>query len=60
LKPGDLVEIDTVHLMVDVKRRIYVYVLIDMPESANQTIMHTSRDSIERCRRSVWTRRKEM
>lgn len=30
LKPGDLVEIDTIHLMVDEKKRIYVYVLIDV------------------------------
>ena len=29
LKPGDLVEIDTIHLMVDDKKRIYIYVLID-------------------------------
>jgi transposase InsO family protein len=30
LKPGDLVEIDTIHLMVDEKKRAYVYVLIDV------------------------------
>ena len=30
LKPGDLVEIDTIHLMVDKKKRIYIYVLIDV------------------------------
>ena len=30
LQPGDLVEIDTIHLMVDEKRRIYIYVLIDV------------------------------
>ena len=30
LKPGDLVEIDTIHLMVDEKKRIYIYVLIDV------------------------------
>lgn len=30
LKPGDLVEIDTIHLMVDEKKRIYVFVLIDV------------------------------
>lgn len=30
LNPGDLVEIDTIHLMVDKKKRIYVYVLIDV------------------------------
>src|SRR3989344_119270 len=30
LKPGDLVEIDTIHLMVDDKKRIYIYVLIDV------------------------------
>jgi transposase InsO family protein len=29
-KPGDLVQIDTIHLMVDKKKRIYVYVLIDV------------------------------
>lgn len=29
LKPGDLIEIDTIHLMIDEKRRIYIYVLID-------------------------------
>jgi transposase len=28
--PGDLLEIDTIHLMVDAKKRIYVYVLIDV------------------------------
>jgi transposase InsO family protein len=30
LKPGDLVEVDTIHLMVDQTRRIYVYTLIDV------------------------------
>ena len=30
LKPGDLVEIDTIHLMVDKKKRVYVHVLIDV------------------------------
>lgn len=30
LKPGDLVEIDTIHLMTGKKTRIYVYVLIDV------------------------------
>ena len=30
LKPGDLVEIDTIHLMTGEKTRIYVYVLIDV------------------------------
>lgn len=30
LQPGDLVEIDTIHLMVDKKKRIYVYTLIDV------------------------------
>lgn len=30
LKPGDLLEIDTIHLMIDAKKRIYVYVLIDV------------------------------
>jgi len=30
LKPGDLVEVDTIHLMVDKKTRIYVFVLIDV------------------------------
>lgn len=30
LHPGDLVEIDTIHLMVDKKKRIYVFVLIDV------------------------------
>ena len=29
LKPGDLVELDTIHLMIDEKKRIYIYVLID-------------------------------
>lgn len=29
-KPGDLVEIDTIHLMVNEKKRIYVYTLIDV------------------------------
>ena len=28
--PGDLVEIDTIHLMVDEQKRTYVYVLIDV------------------------------
>lgn len=28
--PGDLVEMDTIHLMVDKKKRIYVFVLIDV------------------------------
>lgn len=30
LKPGDLVEIDTIHLMVNEDERIYVYVLLDV------------------------------
>lgn len=30
LKPGDLVMVDTIHLMIDGKRRIYVYTLIDV------------------------------
>lgn len=30
LKVGDLVEIDTIHLMIDKKTRIYVFVLIDV------------------------------
>lgn len=30
LKSGDLVELDTVHLMVSEKRRIYIFVLIDV------------------------------
>ena len=30
LKAGDLVELDTIHLMVDAKTRIYIFVLIDV------------------------------
>ena len=30
LKAGDLIEIDTIHLMIDKKKRIYVFVLIDV------------------------------
>jgi putative transposase len=30
LKAGDLVEMDTIHLMVDEKKRIYVFTLIDV------------------------------
>ena len=30
LKSGDLIEIDTIHLMVDKKKRIYVFTLIDV------------------------------
>jgi putative transposase len=30
LKPGDLVEMDTIHLMINEKKRIYVYTLIDV------------------------------
>lgn len=30
LKPGDLVMVDTIHLMVDERTRIYVYTLIDV------------------------------
>ena len=30
MEPGDLVEIDTIHLMVDKKKRIYIYTLIDV------------------------------
>lgn len=30
LKAGDLVQIDTIHLMIDEKHRIYVFVLIDV------------------------------
>lgn len=29
-KPGDLVEMDTIHLMISKKKRIYVFVLIDV------------------------------
>lgn len=29
LKPGDLVELDTIHLMISEKKRIYVFTLID-------------------------------
>ncbi|HEX9503122.1 MAG TPA: DDE-type integrase/transposase/recombinase [Patescibacteria group bacterium] len=29
-KPGDLVQVDTIHLMVDQTKRIYVYTLIDV------------------------------
>ncbi len=29
LAPGDLVEIDTIHLMIDEKKRLYIFVLID-------------------------------
>ncbi len=29
-KPGDLVQLDTIHLMTDNKKRIYVYTLIDV------------------------------
>lgn len=30
LKPGDLIQIDTIHVMVDNKTRIYVYVILDV------------------------------
>lgn len=30
IHPGDLVELDTIHLMVDEKKRIYIFVLIDV------------------------------
>lgn len=30
LQPGDLVQIDTIHLMISEKKRIYVFVLIDV------------------------------
>lgn len=30
LKPGDLVMVDTIHLMIGAKKRIYVYTLIDV------------------------------
>lgn len=30
LQPGDLVQLDTIHLMVDKKKRIYVFVVIDV------------------------------
>ncbi len=30
LKPGDLVQLDTIHLMVNKKERIYIYTLIDV------------------------------
>lgn len=30
LKPGDLVQIDTIHLMISDKERMYIYVLIDV------------------------------
>jgi transposase InsO family protein len=30
LKPGDLVMVDTIHIMLDPKKRIYIYTLIDV------------------------------
>lgn len=30
LKPGDLVQIDTIHRMIGVKKRLYIFVLIDI------------------------------
>jgi putative transposase len=30
LKPGDLVQMDTIHIMISEKKRIYIYVLIDV------------------------------
>jgi transposase InsO family protein len=30
LKPGDLVEMDTIHLMISEKKRVYVFVLLDV------------------------------
>lgn len=30
LKPGDLVQMDTIHLMISEKKRIYIFVLIDV------------------------------
>jgi putative transposase len=30
LKPGDLVMVDTIHLMIDPRKRIYIYTLIDV------------------------------
>lgn len=30
LKPGDLVQVDTIHLMKDEKRRIYIYTMLDV------------------------------
>jgi transposase InsO family protein len=30
LKPGDLVQLDTIHLMISEKKRIYIFVLIDV------------------------------
>lgn len=30
LKPGDLVQLDTIHRMIDEKKRLYVFVLIDL------------------------------
>src|ERR1035437_6981799 len=30
LQPGDLVQIDTIHLMISEKKRIYIFVLIDV------------------------------
>lgn len=30
LKPGDLVMVDTIHIMIDPKKRIYIYTLIDV------------------------------
>ncbi|MBU1074725.1 DDE-type integrase/transposase/recombinase [Patescibacteria group bacterium] len=30
VKPGDLVQLDTIHLMEDIKSRIYIYTLIDV------------------------------
>lgn len=30
LKPGDLVQVDTIHRMIDTKHRLYIFVLIDV------------------------------
>lgn len=30
LKPGDLVQVDTIHRMIDKKKRLYVFVLLDV------------------------------
>lgn len=43
VKPGDLVQLDTIHLMVDNRRRIYIYTMIDV---ATRTAYAKAEDKI--------------
>lgn len=58
-KPGDLVQLDTIHLMVDRIRRIYVFTLIDVfsrwayARAYERANTHTALDFLKRAQRKA-------